>query len=198
MSLADEVDVQIQALLSPHGHEADRRAHDQALAFLLAHADEAHPRLLALLDPAQSYVPVAAVNSLPLFGRADSLPVLEKLMREGAELISMSAGQALGRHPHAEALPALLRGLKHDRDETKVSAADGLLTRGDNKACQALRKLLNDPGYEVRYHAINAAGKLGCLSQEDLGEIARDDGEADIRKLAATLAHPEGSKPNGR
>jgi hypothetical protein len=46
-----EVEKQIRALLSTGGHEADRREHDRALAFLLAHADEAHPRLLALLDP---------------------------------------------------------------------------------------------------------------------------------------------------
>lgn len=197
MSTADEVDVQIQALLSPHGHEAERRAHDQALAFLLEHADEAHPRLLGFLDPAQPYVPVAVVNSLPLFGRADSVPVLEKLMREGADMISLSAGQALGRHPHAEALQALLRGLKHDRDETKVSAAEGLLTRGATKSCQALSELLNDPSYEVRYHVINSAGKLGCLSREDLGEIARNDSEADIRELAAKLMQPESAKQNG-
>src|SRR5467141_3883494 len=107
-----EVEQQIQALLSSRGHEADRREHDRALAFLLAHADEAHPRLLALLGPQSAALPVAAVNALPLFGRADSVPVLEKLMREGAELISMSAGQALGRHSRAEALEALLRGLE--------------------------------------------------------------------------------------
>lgn len=183
----DEVEAQIQALLSPHGHEADRRAHDRALAFLLAHPNQAHPRLLALLEPTQSYVPVAAVNSIPLFGRAESLPVLERLMREGAELISMSAGQALGRHPHPDALQALLRGLKHDRDETKVAAADGLLTRGDKAACQALRDLLSHTGYEVRYHVVNAAGKLGCLAREELARIAANDSERDIRKLASTL-----------
>lgn len=183
----DEIEAQIRALLSPHGHEADRRAHDRALAFLLAHADEAHPRLLALLEPTRPYVPVAAVNSLPLFGRAESLPVLERLMREGAELIGMSAGQALGRHPHPDALQALLRGLKHDRAETKVAAADGLLTRGDKRACQALRELLSHTDYEVRYHAVNAAGKLGCLAREELARIAAHDTEQDIRNLASTL-----------
>jgi len=183
----DEVEAQIRALLSPRGHEADRREHDRALAFLLAHPDKAHPRLLALLDPAQPYVPVAAVNSLPLFGRAESLPVLERLMREGAGLSSMSAGQALGRHPQPRALQALLRGLKHDRDETKAAAAEGLLTRGDKAACQALRALLNHPSYEVRYHVVNAAGKLGCLARDELARIAGTDGESDIRDLASSL-----------
>ena len=109
--------------------------------FLLAHADsEAHPRLLALIDPS-GYVPVAAVNALPLFERAESIPALERLMREGAELISMSAGQALGQHPLPEALEALL-AYDDNREETKVAAIDGLMTRGDKSVCKSLQTLL--------------------------------------------------------
>ncbi|SRR5216683_3079731 len=182
-----ELEQNIRALLSSRGHEADRREHDRALAFLLAHPDEAHPRLLALLDPQSAAVPVAAVNALPLFGLADSVPVLEKLMREGAELISISAGQALGRHSRPEALEALLRGLEDGREETKVAALDGLMTRGDNSVCPVLQKLLDHSSYEVRYHAVKAAGKLRCLTSENLKQIAANDNERDIRELASTL-----------
>ena len=184
---SDEVEQRIQALVSLRGHEADRREHDRALAFLLAHADEAHPRLLALLNPQAGYIPVAVVNAIPLFGREEAVPVLEKLMSEGAELISVSAGQALGRHSHPAALEALLRGLEHSRDETKVAAADGLMTRGDTSACKALRKLLDHPSYEVRYHVVKAAGSLGCLDSETLRQIATNDTEQDIRELASSL-----------
>lgn len=188
MSAVDkEVELQIRALLSPHGHEADRRAHDQALAILLAHPEQAHARLLALLDPAQPFIPVAAVNAIPLFGKVESVPVLEKLMNQGADMISMSAGQALGRHPHPDAWAALVRGLTAEREETKVAAVDGLLTHGEKVDCEPLRKVLNDPGYEVRYHAINAAGKLGCLTKQELSQIAENDGERDIRDLATRL-----------
>lgn len=182
----DEVEKQIRALLSTRGHEAHRREHDRALGYLLAHADEAHPRLLALLDPS-GYVPVAAVNAIPLFGRAESVPVLERLMREGAELISMSAGQALGRHSLPAAREALLRGLEADREETKVAAIDGLMTRNDKSVCEALHPLVGHQNYEVRYHAVKAAAALGCLTAEELREIAANDSEEDIRDLAASL-----------
>ena len=182
----DEIDKQIKALVSPRGHEADRREHDRALEFLLAHADEAHPRLLALIDPS-GYVPVAAVNALPLFGRAESIAALEKLMREGAELISMSAGQALGRHPLPEALESLLRGLEDTREETKVAAIDGLMTRGDKSVCKSLQTVLDHQSYEVRYHAVRAAAGLGCLTAQTLQQIADHDSEKDIRDLAASL-----------
>ena len=185
--MTDEMERQIRALLSPGGHEADRRNHDRALAFLLEHADEAHPRLLALLDPKSGHVPVAAVNAIPMFGRAESVPVLEKLMREGAELISGSAGQALARHPRRESLEALLRGLEDARDETKVAAIDGLMTRGDKSVCDALHGAVDHPSYEVRYHAVKAAAKLGCLTSEKLKQIADNDSEHDIRTLALTL-----------
>jgi HEAT repeat protein len=182
----DEIEKQIQALVSPRGHEADRREHDRALAFLLTHADEAHPRLLSMLNPS-GYVPVAAVNALPHFGRAESVPALEKLMREGAELISMSAGQALGRHPLPEAREALLRGLEDNREATRVAAIDGLMTRGDKSVCNELQAFLDDPSYEVRYHTVKAAAGLRCLTAEKLRQIADNDSEKDIRDLAADL-----------
>jgi hypothetical protein len=186
----DDVERQIRALVSLGGHDADRRERDRAVAFLLAHADEAHPRLLALLDPESGYVPVSVVNALPLFGREEAVPVLDKLMRGGAELISLSAGQALARHPHSAALEALVRGLEDSRDETKVAAIDGLMTRGDKSVCNALRKLLDEASYEVRYHAVKAAGNLGCLSSEMLRQIAANDVEQDIRELASSLIGP--------
>lgn len=185
--MGDELEQQIRALVSPGGHEADQRDRDRALAYLLAHANEAHRRLLPLLDPQAGYIPVAVVNAMPLFGRPESVPVLEKLMREGAELISMSAGQALGRHPQPESLAALLRGLEDNRDETKVAALDGLMTRGDKSVCPAVQHMLDHSSYEVRYHAVNAAAHLGCLNSENLRHIAENDNEQDIRDLASTL-----------
>ena len=178
---------QIRALVSPGGHEADQRARDRALGFLLEDADEAHPQLLALIDRPAGYVPVSVVNALPLFGRPESVPVLERLMLEGMELISMSAGQALARHPDPESLAALLRGLADNRDVAKVAALDGLRTRGDKTSCSAVQHLLDHDSYEVRYHAVNAAAHLGCLNAEALRNIAANDSEKDIRELAASL-----------
>jgi HEAT repeat protein len=111
-------------------------------------------------------------------------------MREGAELIGMSAGQALGRHPLAEAREVLLRGLEDNREETKVSAIDGLTTRGDKSVCPALQGLLDHRSYEVRYHAVRAAATLGCITADDLKKIAENDSEQDIRDLAAGLISP--------
>jgi len=183
----DELEQQIRALVSPGGHEADQRARARALGFLLEHADEAHPRLLALIEHPAGYIPVAVVNALPLFGMPESVPALERLMREGMELISMSAGQALAGHPRPESLDALLRGLADNRDVTKVAALDGLKTRGDKTSCSAVLSLLDHDSYEVRYHAVNAGAQLGCLDSEALRNIAENDSEKDIRELAASL-----------
>lgn len=194
---ADELERNMRRLLAPYGGPADRRAHDRALAYLLAHPDQAHPRLLALLDPAREVIPIAAINAIPLFGRAESIPVLEELLRHASDTTSLAAAQALAQHPLPGARLALLRGLRHPRVETVVAAIDGLLDRGDRSTCVALRTLLARPEYEVRYHAVQAAGRLGCLGAAELSAIAANDSEEDIRNLARQLKQAGATEGSG-
>jgi hypothetical protein len=61
------------------------------------------------------------------------------------------------------------------------------MVRRDTRACSDLCKHLQHNDAVVRYHIIQAAGNLGCLSQEVLSDIARDDLDADIQRLAVRL-----------
>jgi len=161
--MEQDVEHNVRMLLAPYrggGHDRDR---ERALAVLLDHPDEAHPRLLALLEemgPGANPAPVIA--ALPLFGRAESVPALDRLLREGSEATAMSAAAALARHPLPAAGDALRAALRDDRAETAAAAADGLLERGDAAACPDLLAALEHPDREVRYRARQAADGLGC------------------------------------
>ena len=39
----------------------------------------------------------------------------------------------------------------------------------------------------MRYHVVQAAGKLGCLTRETLELLERSDADADVRGLATKL-----------
>jgi len=186
-----EMEENFRTLLSPFGSEPHRRARQRAINFLLAHADESHPRLLAALraNPTALDAP-SIIEVLPLFGREESVPLLEEIMSRGDEYASRSAGVALGQHPSPSALESLLRGLESHSNETLIAAADGLAARGDGSACEALRKLVRHHDAAVRYHVVRAAGKLGCLGPDELAALAETDPDADVRALAESLERP--------
>ncbi|MBD1848163.1 HEAT repeat domain-containing protein [Cyanobacteria bacterium FACHB-63] len=184
-----KLDTAIQCLLAPYGNSGNRRDRDRALQYLLDHADDAHPKLLALLEQVDTgtyLTPV--VMALPYFGRSESIPVLEKVMQTASEALSLSAGEALAQHPLPTAMNALIRGLTQSHsNKTMIAAADGLMTRGDQSCCPLLLKMIYHPDREVRYHVLQAAGQLNCLSQQQLQSIADNDSEPVIRDLAIQL-----------
>src|SRR6267154_6561767 len=95
-SEASEIDQKIQVLLFPSGDRQFRLAREQAIAYLLEHSGEAHPRLLALVEGDSP--PVTVLAALPRFGLLESVPVLEKALRSAADATTVVAGQALGQH----------------------------------------------------------------------------------------------------
>ena len=159
-SSASEIDQQIQSLLAPSGDPRYRGIRDEALAYLLEHADEAHPRLQALV--AGDHPPVLAVAVLPVFGRAEDVPVLDRLLREADDPTTVVAGQALGQHPATEARQALEAALTDRRNQVVASAADGLALRGDLASCPALVAALSHPNPDVRGRIRAATERLGC------------------------------------
>jgi HEAT repeat protein len=183
-----ELDRHLGFLLSPFGDAPSCRQREQSLQYLLAHAEQAHPRLLDLLEgnPAALQAP-AILEALPRFGRAESVPMLERLLVRGEELVSRAAGRALGLHPAPEALAALLRGLRSPLPETVIAAADGLLVRRDRAAGEPLLGLMGHPDPVVRYHVLQAAGGLGGLSPAELDRLQVRETDADVRGLLARL-----------
>jgi hypothetical protein len=175
-------------LMDPFGDEPHRRQREQSVAYLLAHAAEAYPRLLAALqaNPTALNAP-CLIEVLPLFGRTDNVPLLEDILARGSGTVCAAAGDALGRHPDAGAREALLRGLGAPRPETVTAAVDGLMVRGDPSVCPVVKSVAGHRDPIVRYHAVRAAGALGCLSREEIEDLEKTDPDLDIRNLAREL-----------
>jgi hypothetical protein len=174
---------QLDALESAVGDDVISR--ERAEQWMLRHADFAHPRLLKRLETRDRPL-TGALALLPRFGRPESIPVLERELLTGNELTLLPAAQALASHPLPAAREALERALAAPRRETASMAADALMWRGESAACGALRSRLGVADAALRYHVVQAAGALQCLTAEDLAALGRD-ADADVRALAERL-----------
>ena len=181
----NELESNIHFVQDPFGDPAHSIRAEQSLEFLLEHADESYPRILALIKSNRASNPIALIEALPRFGRPDSIPVLELILTQGQGIAIEAASLALARHPHNAAREALIRGLTSPNVKSVVAAADGIMSRGDPTVCNDLAKHLGYGDPIVRYHIIQAAYHLGCLSPEALMIIANDDSDKDIRALVS-------------
>ena len=180
----EEVETQIMLLETPYGDGPHLRERETAAAWLVAHAERAYPRLLKLLD--QDRAGVGAIELLPSFNRAESIPSLARLLA-GPEQTAWIAGQALAKHPHETAGEVLRRALASPDLEVVIIALDALAIRGDPADCAAVASAAAAEDARVRYHAVQAAGTLDCLERSTLESIAHTDASADVRDLAARL-----------
>ncbi|MFY9608512.1 MAG: HEAT repeat domain-containing protein [Blastocatellia bacterium] len=182
---SDELESNIHFMQDPLGDPLHLQRAEQALEFLLDHAEEAYPRLLELIKSNRASNPIALIEAFPRFGRPESIPVLEEILARGQGTATGAASLSLARHPQDSARQALIRALTFPKAESVVAAADGLMSRGDRTACAELVKHLNRVDSTVRYHVIQAASRLGCLSSEALTRISNDDPDSDIRQMAS-------------
>ena len=162
--MSDDIDRELAVLLRPSGDAGANVMRREALDALLERADEAHPRLLALA--ASDAPPPLALMALPSFGRAESVPVLERVLHEAPDPTTAVAAAALGEHPAEAARAALEAALAEPRRQVVLSAIMGLSQRGDAHACGALQALAGHADEEVRERAAAAARKLGCAGTD--------------------------------
>jgi HEAT repeat protein len=155
-----EMDRQVRRLLAPSGDVQYARARGEALQWLLAHATDAYPRLLAIVDTPEP--PALAIMALAEFQREDAVPVLERILHSSADPTVVVASSALARLSSARARVALERALRDERDQVVASAADALGERGDANACVALAAVVHHPNRDVRARIEKAATRLGC------------------------------------
>ena len=80
-----------------------------------------------------------------------------------------------------------MRGLRSQRSDAVISAADGLLTRGEKSFCAALIAAMAHSDREVRYRVLHATGGLGCLTSAQLQHVATNEPEQMMRDLAIRL-----------
>ena len=160
MSDDDAIDDALAVLLRPSGDAGAALARGEALDELLEHADEAHPRLLALASAENP--PLLALLALPRFGRPESVPVLERVLRHAPAPTTVVAAGALSEHPDEAARAALEAALSDPREQVVLSAVTGLAERGEREACPALRAAGERAGGEVRERVEAALQRLGC------------------------------------
>jgi HEAT repeat protein len=144
--------------------------------------------LLAILEAGPtSLIAPRVIEVLPHFGRPDSIALLESILLRGVELVSEPAGQALGRIDHPAAAEALRKGLRSTSPLVINAAADGWMLKDSKAPCLDLTALVTHPDPNVRYHAIRAAAKLGCLGANDFKRLESEDTDPDVRALARQL-----------
>lgn len=181
--LDSEVDSHIQRIETPFGGDPHLRQSEQSRQWLLAHEQAAFPRLLGRAAEAGN---PALYEMLAQFGRPEAIPLLAQVLDAGGPHAD-AAARALARHPQAAAGKALRAALAQPDPAIAIAAADGLLLRADRRNCPALRARLTAPDDIVRYHVLQAAGRLGCIGPEALELFAERDPSEDIRGLAAAL-----------
>jgi HEAT repeat protein len=158
--VSDSIDDALAVLLRPSGDAGAALARGEALEELLEHADEAHPRLLELATDENP--PLLALMALPRFGRPESVPLLEEILRTAPAPTTVVAAVALSEHPDAAARAALEAALADSRQQVVLSAVTGLAERGEREACASLRAARSHPDEEVRERVESALRKLGC------------------------------------
>jgi HEAT repeat protein len=134
-----------------------------AAQYFVDHAEQTHARLLAA---AQQTPSAAVLMVLGRMGREESVPLLEKLLAEGGELVAWDAGSALGAHRTKAAFNALLRQVGARDKNVVFGATLGLMARGDAAACPRLLRLTTEErASDVHYYLAQAADRLGCSSR---------------------------------
>jgi len=176
-----EVMRQLTAIHIRAGSPPDIRQRDRALAWLLEHADRSLPAALAQADAAPH--DVVLVDLLGRFRRTETTAALVRAFADARTRTYAAAG--LGMSPDPEARATLRRALDAPDPGTVVAALSGLAASGDPATCADITRRLTAAHAEVRWMAVEAAGRVGCLSREFLEDIARTDADPDVRALAA-------------
>ncbi len=112
---------------------------------------------------------------------APLLPLLEDELTAGA------AARTLGKWKRAEAVPAILPLLRHEKEPRRVLAVNALRDIGDARAIPGLVAALNDPVFTVRKAAARALATFGEPAVEAMLAAAPASTGVERREMARTL-----------
>jgi putative heme-binding domain-containing protein len=140
----------------------------------------------ALCDPNQS-VKTAAIHALGLHRDARAIGRLAALVTSGPPRVRRKAAEALGRIGRAQAVPALLAGLKQAGDRFLEHALIYALLEIHD--ARAVRPALSDRDPRLRRAALIALGQMkgGDLTRADLELILRA-GDPELERIAVEVA----------
>jgi len=174
-----ELERQLRLSRPKGGHPADVRERDRAVAWLLEHPERAYPTVLARATTSPG--DASLIELLGRFRKVESTSVLMQAFQR-PEPVRRYAAAALGLSPDPEARKALIEALAEP--STQVAAIAGLEASGDATLGPRIRELLRSPTAEVRWVAVHACKSLGCISEQELSELARGDADPSVRELA--------------
>jgi HEAT repeat protein len=180
----DELELNLMLLKNWFGDEPDERERREAIDYLVEHADEAYPRIVAEIEARPFALDAPAlIQVLPRFGREDSIDLLERILASGDDRVCRAAGEALGRHPASRAGDVLVRALDSEDRQSRIGAAIGVGTRRERSACEPLARRIMAGEPVERYYLAHAFAQIGC-ENDSVWRRLEEDAEADIRALA--------------
>jgi len=162
------------------GSPADLRQRDRALAWLIEHADRAWPTVLARAEEAPQDAVI--IDVLGRLRRPEATALLRRAFAH--ERTRGSAAAGLGMSPDPAARAFLREALTSPQPADVVGALAGLGASGDRTVCGDITPQLQSANAEIRWTAVDAAMKIGCLEAAALDRIARDDPDPDVRARA--------------
>ncbi len=188
-TLPKQIESYIQLAARSTGDAAGLRERERAAQFLINHPAEAYPPLARLVaeKPAAWETP-RLLDIIGRMGLAESAPLLAEMLTQAIPDTSRAAGRALGAIGGANAQTALLAGLTAESSEVRIAALEGARMFGGDFGCAPITSMLTDADANVRYYAVSTAVSLGCLSPDQLAQIAREDSDAYVRLLAEKAA----------
>jgi HEAT repeat protein len=153
-----EFENHLAALSSEHTEEVG-----PAMDWLVAHPEQARPRLAALVRAAaDDQATRRAMEILARIGHSDDVAPLAAVLDLGRGSLSWAAAQALAVHPAVAARDALLAALEAPEEEVVSAAVVALGQRRDEVARAALEGLLDHPSAGVRFRVVRALAALGA------------------------------------
>lgn len=185
MNLQDEIEINIGVAVNPSGDPTSLREREHAAQFLLTHAEVSYSRIMDLVqEKPESWQAPRLIELIGFFKKEESIPLLKNILLKGLPEASRAAGRALGFIPKPIAYSALKEGIQSTISEVRIGAIEGIRISLDKSWCQVIETLFVDKDANFRYYVINAAAELGCINNERLKTIAKQDKDFYIRQLS--------------
>lgn len=121
------------------------------------------------------------------------MPAILRAMKSNNEEMRFFACAALGGHPIAQGVTALLRALGDDKWRVRKSASDALVKYGEAVIAPLQQVLKTTEDEDIRFWAIKTLGKLGPKAQKFLFEALRS-GDKKIRYVIAAALGESGDQ----
>jgi HEAT repeat protein len=169
--------------LLQHAHPSVRREAVGVLGYL--QDVENLPQLMSVVsNDADAEVRRAAVGTL-IFAPAPMVSdTLMSAITDENWLVRVESIKGLGKLKVAESLGLLISAIDDERWQVQEKAAEAIGILGNPEGISALAKCIEDPISNLRKSAVAALGEIKHVDGLPLLEIAKNDNDPDVRKLA--------------